>query len=359
MIDLRFENFGYYPTLRTRQAELKGLSQLDAERKRKIVPLLTMGRWPKALDFGRSAEKAAEAMDGGYYFLDLTNDARHLSEQHGELRSAVGAFENWRKFVATYPQAIPVVQFSADSKVRDVTKQAQQIEKTVGKLAFRIRDFATETPLVINALSALENPTNAIVFIDSQYIRNALSAYLTATVATINRIRSEFPEVVISMLATSFPSSTVPFADSSHQRGSIDMQERDMHSRLGGNGVIIYGDHASIHSVVYDDSPIMRWAARVDYPRELDWYFERRPGVQTADGYIDAAKGIVAADDELGTRNIWGEAMIIQAAGGDPHAKAPGPWISVRVNIHLARQIDFSERLALGDDDGFDEGEDI
>lgn len=355
MIDVALDRFTYFPALRTRQAELKGLSQLDRARKAQLLPVLTLGRWPKATDFSRSAEKAAEAMDGLPYVLDLTSDARHLAEEQRRLRDPTNAFEAWRNFVAQSAAAIPVVQLSGDAKTRDIIKQAQEIERQVGKAAFRIRDFTADTPMVINALSALNDSRNAVVLVDCQYIRNALAAYVAATVATINRLRSEFPELLISVLSTSFPQSTTPFADATQQRGSIDIMERQLHEEIGGDAVAVYGDHASIHSVIYDEELIMRWVARVDYPHELDWYFERRPGDQSANGYISAARAIRDTDPDIGQRSIWGEEMIIQAAEGNPHAKAPAPWIAVRVNIHIARQLDFSRRLAQGSDEASDD----
>ena len=233
------------------------------------------------------------------------------------------------------------------AKVRDIFKQAQAIENATGKVAFRIKDFGLDTLTVINAISALDNPANAIVFIDCQYIRDALAAYVTATVATINQLRNEFPGLMIVVMSTSFPSSVLPFADTSQRRGSIDILERQLHARIGGDAVAAYGDHGSIHSVVYDDVPIMRWAARVDYPQNMLWSFERRPSDQSAAGYISAAQDIVTTDALIGTRGVWGEQMIVDAAAGNPYGKAPSSWIAVRVNIHLSRQIDFSERLSV------------
>jgi Beta protein len=359
MRNVNFEDYSYFPTLRTRQSEMKGLAQLDAARKSKILPLLTLGRWPKATDFDKAAEKAEAVMDKLPHFLDLTTDATHLGDQQKILRNPENAFLAWRNFVGQYASAIPVVQLVPDAKVRDVFKQAQAFEKIQGKLAFRIKDFLVDTPLVINAISAMDDPANAIVFIDCQYIRDALTAYVTATVATVNQLRSEFPDLMVVVLSTSFPSSVLPFADTSQSRGSIDMLERQLHARIGGDAVAAYGDHASIHSVVYDDVPIMRWSARIDYPSNFLWSFERRPGDQTSNGFISAAKSIVATDSAIGTRDIWGEQMILDAANGNPHAKAPAPWISVRVNIHLSRQIDLSALMASGielaDGDEFEE----
>lgn len=358
MIDLNFEDYSYYPTLRTRAAELKGLEQLDGPRKERIVPLLTMGRWPRAADFGRSADKVAELMGTRPYFLDLTTDATHLADHHQQLQAPENSFEAWRTFTSGYGYAIPVVQMPATARRRDIARQALEIERSVGKVAFRIRDFGVDTPIVISAMSALDDLRDAIVFVDCQYIRDALAAFVTASVATINQLRAEYPEVFIALLSTSFPASTPRYADSSQQRGSIDILERVLHARVGGTTVAAYGDHGSIHSVVYDDAQILRWAARVDYPHELDWYFERRPGSQTAQGYIDAARAVLASEPDMGDRGIWGEEMIRQAAAGQPHARAPGPWISVRVNIHLARQIDFSGHLTDGPEDEEDIGDD-
>lgn len=361
MKSVNFDNYNYFPTLRARQAELRGLEMLDADRKAKIMPIFTLGKWRNAMDFGRGAEKAQQAMGDLPYFLDLTTDASHLPDQQKALRDRTGAFSAWRAFVAECPNAIPIAQMNSESGVRDIIKQGQEIERAWGRVAFRIRDFSAETPIVVNALSALDNPRNAIVFIDCQYIREALAAYTTASIHAINQIRSEFPEVVISVMATSFPSSTIPFAeDEGKSRGSIGILERQLHARIGGNTVAIYGDHGSIHSVVYDGMPaIMKVVPRIDYPRELDWSFERRPkSKDLTEGYCSAAQAIVDSDNEIGTRNIWGESMIIDTAGGRPFARAAGPWISARVNIHLSRQIDFSAAIANGAVNNGDDDED-
>lgn len=359
MIEVDFSSYQYFPALRTRQAELKGLEKLDSRRKSLILPTLTLGRWPKSTDFTRAAAKASEA-SGGPFILDLTYDASHLASEQAKLRDPTKAFSAWRAFAAETPSAIPVAQMGEGPGVRDFVKQAQEIERSTGRVVFRIRDFSRDTTAVIGALSALDDVKNALVLIDCQYIRPALVAYVTATISTINVLRAEFPELVIAVLSTSFPQSTIPFVDGSGTRGSIDILERQLHAKIGGSAVATYGDHGSVHSVVYDDATIMRWAARVDYPRDLDWYFERRPSDQSADGYISAAKSIAASDPTIGQRGIWGEDVILRAAKGDVQSqKAPAPWISVRVNIHLARQIDLSSAPNIdidGDgEDDFDE----
>ncbi|MDB5819158.1 MAG: hypothetical protein JWQ11_2798 [Rhizobacter sp.] len=356
MFDTDFTAYSYFPTLRTRVAELKGLAQLDSDRKRRILPLLTLGRWPQATDFARAAEKARESMGDLPYFIDLTSDPSHLAEQQMILRNPDNAFEAWRQFIQTQPNAIPIAQLPAGCRMVDVIKQATKMERTAGRLAFRIRDFDAGTTATINAISALDDPANAMVFLDCHYIRGETKANVLASLTAINRLRTEFPEIVNAVLATSFPVSTVPFADGSEQRGLIDIQERDLHTLIGGDRVAAYGDHGSLHAVVYDDRQIMNWSARIDFPQNHVWTFERRPGDRSAEGYASAAKALIEINPGIALSDVWGERMIVQAAGGEPHGRAPSNWISVRVNIHLTRQVDLSSLSTVepADDDSDD-----
>jgi hypothetical protein len=342
----------YFPTLRTRAAELRGLQELDDERKSSIVPLLTLGAWRGQSDLGKAAEKCVEAMGGRQFFMDLSADSRKVESHWASLNQSDNSYENWRNFAASYAGAIPVVLMPAGARTRDIVQQASAIEESHGCVAFRIQDFSAHTPLVISAVSALKNPSKAIVFVDCQYIRDAMVAYVTAAISTINRLREEFPAILISVLSTSFPSSTLPFADAAKQTGAIGIQERDFHVRVGGSPVAIYGDHGSIHAVVYDEVPVMRWSPRIDYPEFNVWNFERRSstGIGNEAAYVDCARALVRNFGEaMQASNTWGEKMILEAADGRPFAKAPANWISVRVNIHLARQIDYANAALFGE----------
>lgn len=234
--------------------------------------------------------------------------------------------------------------------------QAVACESIFGKLAFRIKDYTRDVNLVIPALSALQNAENALVFIDSQYIRESYSASLAATISIINLIRTQVPNTIISTLATSFPVSVLPYAREG-QSGAMDIIERQFHGQIGGYSIAAYGDYGSVHAIVYDNDPsVMRWSPRVDYPQELDWEFERSPGVKAKDGYILAAQKIVSREPDIGSRNIWGEDMILNAATGkETVGSSPASWIAVRVNIHLSRQIDFTQQLLNSNGQELDE----
>ncbi|MGB3271098.1 MAG: beta family protein [Rhodanobacter sp.] len=355
-INISLDQYNYYPAIRSRRAELEGLKELNKDRKRMILPVITLGEWPKAQNFEQSLSAASEAMDELPFIIDLTTDRARLPDLRQQLTGGADGFKAWRRFASQAPQAIPVVLINETARTRDVIRQAAEIEDATGKVAFRIRDFMTETPKVIAALCALNDPTNAVIFVDCQYIRNGVAAFATAAVATNNAIRAEFPESIISILSTSFPASTIPFLGDG-QSGSIEILEQDLFSRAGGRGAAIYGDHASIHSVVYDDAAggIRRWSPRIDYPTSRTWRLERRSGSSNAAGYISAAQTLLEQYPEIEGSDIWGEQKIYEAAIGNVHAMGPAKWIAVRVNIHLARQIDRTAGLE-GDDGSEDEG---
>lgn len=357
--NVKFDSHNYYPALRTRRAEMVGLHNLDEARKRKIIPLITVGEWPRAANFEKSVEEALAAMGGEPLIIDITTDQARLPEQRQLLIDGTSGFQAWRDFTNQYSAAIPTVIITPGCRTRDVIQQAVKIEEAKGKVAFRIRDFPRETPMVIAALSALDDPTNAVIFIDCLYIRSALAAYVTAAIATINAIRTEFSEAIICILSTSFPASTTSFLEPTGRSGAIEILERDLFARIGGRSIAIYGDHGSIHSVVYDDVVMRRWSPRIDYPNYKTWLLERRAGMDPQAGYADAAQAICALNPLIGTRQIWGEQMILDAAAGNPYGKAPASWIAVRVNIHLSRQIDltsgFLDRNGAEDPDEFED----
>jgi hypothetical protein len=338
-----FDEYRYYPTLRTRSAEIKGLEKLDTAMKQKMLPLITLGKWPKSDDFAKSADKAVEAMEGNPFFFDLPNDPRHHSISSSELTKPADNFERWREFISRYEHAIPIVQMTGGTR-REISQQARKFEASVGKVGFRIRDFSKETPLVIAALSALDSVENALVFLDAQYIRSAFSAYVAACTGTINALRAEVPETLIATLSTSFPASRTQFCDGNRTHGAINNLDRELHESIGGTSIAMYGDYGAIHAVIYDDQPIMmRWSPTIDYPLDYEWVFERRPGTENGVGYIDAAKALVETFPEIATSTLWGDNMIADAANGNLFGSGPQSWIAVRVNLHLARQLQLSE----------------
>ncbi|OBX02227.1 beta family protein [Gallibacterium genomosp. 1] len=344
MNTINFDKFNYYPTLRSRVAEIAALRELTDDRKDKIIPLITLHNWLQ-YDFDRAVSNIETAFNNRPFILDLPpksdfsvwNKLEVSSPKSFALKNEASNFHEWINFVEEHQYAIPVVQLSA--RQRAVTQQAMYFEKNKQKLAFRIRDYLTDTPLVINAISALQDINNIIVFIDCQYIRDNFEHHQKMCINTINQLRLQEPSLTICVLSTSFPISPAQFTDNTGN-GSIDMLEHTLFNSIGGKNVAIYGDHSSIHSVIYDEDRNYSWSARIDLPMNNEWIISRIAGVK-GDGYPIIAKKLVEQYPYLNNPDNWGEQRILSAANGSEYAKAPAPWISTRMNIHLSKQIDY------------------
>lgn len=340
MNQLSFSDYSYFPSLRTRQAELKGLEEVFKEDKSKMLPLLTLGEWPKAADFSRSYSAAQKAMGSLPFIIDITQDPERLPEERKQLLTPNKGFSSWVDFCADCDNTIPVALFTKHAKIRDITLQAKNLEKIKGKLALRVRNFELEPTLVISALSAIDNPLNAIIFLDAQYItKKTLDNKINKLTKSINFIKHEYPEVPICVLGTSYPRRIAPHLNEEGTEGSIPILEKTLYDLLNEENTLEYGDHASIHSTIYDDQPgFARNVQRIDYPLIKHWNIQRRRESQPKEGYRLCAEATVHKNPCINKANSWGEQMIIEAVN-EPYGAAPQSWISVRVNIHLTKQV--------------------
>lgn len=346
---VNFDNYSYYPALRTRSAEMTGLSNLPHDKKEKILPLISLGKWPRSEEIQVSLDKSLEVMNNLPFILDVTKENSHHCASSFELLSQENGFRNWIEFCSQSENIIPVIQMPDSARLRDISIQARTLEEEKGSIAFRIRNLNTDINKTLTSLVSMRSPENAIVFIDLSYIRGNVSAITAAAINSINQIRTEIPEAIICVLATSFPSSVTNFCRENGQSGYIDIIERELHQNIGGSDVAIYGDHGSIHSVVYDNV-IGRYVPRIDIALDDSWYFERRPGLNK-EGFIEAAKSILSDYPHYYEENSWGALMIRNAASGNIAGMgSPGKWIAVRVNLHLTKQIELSEALKFGFD---------
>jgi len=348
---INFEDCLYYPALRSRAAELAGLKQLDNEVKQKVLPIITLGKWPRSEDIQSSLDKSIDAMGDAPFILDLTREATHHNGSSLALQSDSDGFKAWRNFVSQHEQIIPVVQITKSTRLRDLVKQAKELERSRISLAFRISDFESDTDRVISAMASLDRPENALVIVDMGYIRNAVPMATSAAIRTINNVRDEIPEASICLISTSFPQSVTSFAMNARgTNGTIDILERELYENIGGRGVALYGDHSSIHSVVYPDSG-GRYVPRIDLPLDDAWYFERRPDT-TSEGYIDAAQAILETHPWIAEQSEWGAQMIRNAAQGNIEGMgSPAKWIAVRVNMHITRQLALANTLSQAEDE--------
>ncbi|MBS7463856.1 beta family protein [Pseudomonas syringae] len=355
-MEIIFENYKYYPALRSRPAEITGYENLSNENKSAVITTFTLGAWPRQSSIDVPLSRIIEATAGRPFILDLTTEPSFLTNDIKHLKDSTNNFENWIKFLGKIKApVIPVIQITPISKTSQIIRQARALERTgCHRIAFKVRNFGEDTTKIIAALSALDSSENAITIIEAGYVRDSLPASLAGCISSINEIRDEVEDAEIVISATSFPSSVVSFLDpnSGGKRGLIPMFESKIHDTIG-SAAAIYGDHGSIHSRVYITGG-GRYTPRIDYPLNDAWIFERRPDNDST-GYIDAAKKLISSYSEIEDDDTWGAKMIRRAAQGEIEGmKTPASWIAARVNMHISKQIEFRCSGTLDDEEDYD-----
>lgn len=341
-----FDSYSYYPAIRTRPAEISGYKELSDLDKDRLIPIVSLGAWPRNDGLVESLAQLNDAVGERPFILDLTREATYQNQTIHDLTNPSDNFGQWKTFLKNQPNAIPVVQLAADAKLSQIIRQTRELEaRDIGRIAFRIKNFLADTPRVINALASMDLPEHAIVVIDVGYIRDSIPASIAACVVAINDIRDEIPNAIITLVSSSFPSSF------GGQSGSISILEREFHEAVGTDAVI-YGDYSSIHARVYPSTG-GKYVPRIDYPRYDTWEFQRRPNNDST-GYISAAKQMLYDFPSIAEEDTWGARKIVDASLGKIEGmKTPARWIAARVNMHISRQLSLSFEEA-NDDEGDD-----
>lgn len=339
----------YLPSIRSRQAELRGYSELRAETKGMLHPLVSLGKLGRVADARRVLETISQRV--GQCFLDLNTFAGQACEQWNELCDPTDNYKRWRDLAASTVGATPVALLRDGATERPFIRQVLLIEEDFGVVVIRSRRPAQDLPSLQAALSAVNDVNNVLIILDLGYVRGALEPKETEARRVISALRTTDPTARIAVISSSYPRAISVYGD---QRGSLAIIERDLHAQIGGDEVAIYGDHASIYPEPFEPS-ISRWVPRVDYCTDYAWLYERRR--EDAGGYVQCARQIVSSPDwePAFAERAWGAEIIRRTATNgavEGGFGAPGNWIAARVNMHIERQAALgSAGTADGEDD--------
>lgn len=353
MIDTPLAPSLYFPALRTQPAELRALRELDKARKTRMLPVMTLMPLPDGPpDLKRSARRAAEVMQGLPHLIELPPLAERSTELEAPLSRLLDpsdGFRAWRTFAASCKRAVPVVQLAEHgvgvavdhAAEGETTRQAQAIEAAFGLVVFRLRGRWPRVEPVVQALRGLRAPERAVVMVDLGIERDWLLGCAGIARGMLEKLWAASPGTRMVVMGNSFPAQ--PRGSGGGRQaigGRLGILERELHRRLGGVTAVGYGDHASVHAADAVEPELPRGHGRVDYARENEWLCERGRAGTSDEAHAQAAQAIVDAAPELGTRGAWGEHEIMEAANGRPYARGRSAWTAVRVNLHLAAQVD-------------------
>jgi hypothetical protein len=337
---VNFDQYRYYPSLRSRMWEMRGYAELSDEDKDKLLPIVPLASHHRTKAISDVATKVEEYLGGRTRILDLEQSATYACDERRGLMAPDNGFAKWREFISTQQNVVPTALLSGESAVRNIVQQVRHLENDCGQVVVRTRAISADLPSLQAILSAVDDVNNLMIVLDFGYVRSRASALAIEAANAINALRETDEATRVVVMGSSYPKSAAAYDDAG---AAIPIQERAMHTALGGDAVAIYGDYGSIHPEPMEPS-MARFVPRVDYPLPDAWVFRRVRADQG--GYQACAKGITSLTDwqpDL-VGSVWGAQKIDAAARGDlAQMGQPGPWIAVRVNLHLWQQIHYGD----------------
>jgi Beta protein len=369
----RLETAKYIPILSIRPAEMVALENLPEHDKDLMLPVIQFRPWVNAAEFQDSLDKINEAYGNRTviadldHFYDVGEDNNKSSTLFmKKLADETSGFKNWCDFVALNDFMIPCLQFGKNP--RETPEQLKALLALGRGLVVRIPKVGLgNLAAILRALSGVDPKLLLFILDYGKPDPNDLTNVATC-LGLLETIFKEFPNCMLSVSATTFPSS---FEGLSKQ----SIKEREFHtvlSRAFRLAPIIYSDWGSARAE-RNSGGGPEIVPRVDFPLSSVWRFHRcrvtiedkkkvpndkkKPVLKNA--YMKAALELVN-DVALWSQRmpIWGTKMIELTAKGDAFGiVSPVRSTAVRINLHLRRQLYFNNPMQAqkdADDDWVD-----
>ena len=342
-----FDAYRYFPSLRSRQWEMRGYAELLPEEKDRVAPMVVMATHGRLKSVAEVSARIEQYTEGRSHIIDLELSPIYACDECTALADPTDGFEAWRTFVEGRPNVVPTALLPSNAPARDMVRQVILLEQSKGQVVLRSRSPSSDLPTLLSILSAVDSINNLLVVLDFGYVRSRLKACLAEAASVINSLREVDDTLRIVVLGSSYPKSVAAYSD---EGMALEIEERTLHSSLGGDAVAIYGDYASIHPEPFEPMQ-SRFVPRIDLALPDAWIFRRVRSDQG--GFARCAQLIVDLTDwdpRFAELN-WGAGKIAAAATGDlTQMNAPAPWIAARVNMHLWQQINYAAGSSSAED---------
>ena len=356
----------YVPIIKTGDAEIKAISNIDDNVQEFILPLfeLTRGRKNQKEDEGKIAKKIQFLKDNYKdtpFILDLTGIEDLSNTEIEQLHSSENSYRNWINFCIEHKDEFgifyPVVQIEEEEQyglyIEKLNQQITELCKHFDYVVFRSQDVIEARDLISDIQDILDressrniNLKDKIIYgLDYKYINNVEQNVETAK--TFINVLTALGIKNIVLSSTSFPANVSEHMNPSNYI-SFKIKELDFYKKVlnevnNKDLNLVYSDYASINPIRNDNVFARGWIPRIDVPsidKQIHCLRKKRPENTTyADTYILVAREVTQKKyfKDLINQNIisWGLNTIINAANGNVEGSAPRFWISVRMNMYL------------------------
>lgn len=339
-----FTSARYVCAVRTRRAELSGLGHVKNAARRGLLPVfeLSKSRRSKSNPDG-SVELSVADLLGAFpdapFIADVTSLANLLNAQVEALLDPEDCFSKWRTFVRDKlpPYVVPVVHLEEPFNEAAVRVQLDEFLHRNSYASVRIPSDFQVMDALTEALTAYSASTSQLALLaDVGMVLPKGFSGAAARVAEVAGYCADIDPGLFASLASSFPSSVTQLGGD--ESGQFDLQETRLSSLVANEFddlSIAHGDYGCIHPLDMEGMAI-NWVPRIDVPLDTTLFYHRYR--RDVGGYIQAAQAVLR-DARYAPIDCWAHDNIAEAAIGSPRGKAPAHWISVRLNLHIERQL--------------------
>jgi hypothetical protein len=331
---------------------MQALEELPETDKDRLYPFFPLRPWTSAHHLDAALDRIEEAYGRRPIFIsagesEFVETRRPVHDALDALRSSVDGYSNWCQFVEDSPNFVPVLQLQDPAHL---LAQAERLHGLGRGLLVRIRAaaFPVAQTIAHNLAPVTQNGRDVCFFLDFGRANGDLLNQQMMTSGVINAILAETPNAHVAISASSFPDS---FTSISHQ----DIYERALFNGVNDhlrNGRLIYSDRGSAR-VERNTGGGGIIPPRVDYAEPTQWTFFRADdaGDRPAQ-YQEQANLVIGSQGWDARLRLWGTQMIERTAIGDRTAiTSQARATAVRINIHLHRQLFYSNPAGLYDTD--------
>ena len=340
----------YIPLLSLRPAEMQALEELPERDKDLLLPFFQLGPWTTAHHLSSALTRMEESYGDRPCFVtiaepDLNGRDRPVHQQLAALRNPENGYDTWCKFIENQSNFIPAVQLQAPSQLNAQVTRLYSLGRGV-MVSVEEAGFAGIAGLAQIIGTITGGGTGVVFLLDFGRIRDA-NAVEGRALDLSNQILQRSPQSFISISASSFPES---FGTHSGQ---------EIYERIAFNNAasktdarLIYSDRGSARAERQSGgggTPL----PRIDYPLRSEWkFFRSEDGEDRVTAYMEQAQDVIRSSDWDANLRIWGTQMIERTALGDHSAiVSPKRSTAARINIHLHRQLFYSNPTAMYDTD--------
>jgi hypothetical protein len=338
------DNFIYFPIIKTRDAELKCMSNIDPETFDKILPIYELTKSRKTSktpdgDIHRRMNVIGDIQGKKEFILDVCTLPAYINPQIEQLIDEADGYHYWRYFLSLYSDLniIPMIHLYDDEDFTEVNNFIRHVSQLYPRLCLRLPyDVDNIKNYVVNISRFLSNNCKLILVFDGDFLQldpvYGINDIVDNFVTACSEV-SDIPNIDCIVIAgTSFPKSVAPYGD---KEGIFDILEEKVYQAVREEYDVKYGDYASINTEQIEVRG-GTFIPRIDISLDEKFIYKRNRREQGS--YVLCAQEMLG-DSRYHSLSCWADREILTTSQGEPNGRSPSFWIAARMNYFMTSRV--------------------